>query len=461
MAISLKDAMNAEPIRRMQWLIAAMLTGVLVLDGLDLQLAAFSAPVLMANWGLSKPQFGPLLAAALVGMAFGSLIGSWCGDRYGRKPTLVTSVAFFGGMTVVCAGANGPVTFVILRFLSGLGFGAAFPIATTLMGEWMPPRAAGKAISIMTLGIPAGIMLGALISSFTLPTLGWHLLFAGVGTVCLMFSAVLWRALPESPSFLLLRNRYREAHANLSRAWRRPVEGGADTFRLEPKRESGGGLLVRGNKRVNGGLWLGVLCASCMTYGIGGWVTVVLTGLHLSLATALRGPLTYSFSALAGAVIIGWVLARLGSRTTMVLLSVATLASSAAMAVAAHELPAGTELFAVLFGGLAVAGFCTGALQAALYALAAFAYDTPIRARGMGVASMMSRLGAISSSFAGGALLAWAHEAGFFATMAALAGIAALAITIVDRHMRGDGPTFVPGVPQAISGPHVIGSAVD
>ena len=179
---------------------------------------------------LTKPRFGSLLAAALVGMAVGSLLGSWCGDRFGRKPTLVASVLFFGVMTMVCAGANGSMIFVVLRFLSGIGFGTAFPIATTLMGEWMPPRAVGKAIGIMTLGIPMGIMLGALIASFTLPLLGWEWLFAGVGAVCLLFSAVLLRALPESPGFLLLQGRHREAHVNLSRAWNRPPKVPPERF---------------------------------------------------------------------------------------------------------------------------------------------------------------------------------------------------------------------------------------
>ena len=461
MTISLKNAMDAEPIGRLQWAIAALLTGVLVLDGSDLQLAAFSAPILMRDWHLSRPQFGPLLAAALVGMAVGSLIGSWCGDRIGRKPILVASVAFFGAMTVICAGANGPVTFVVMRFLSGIGFGAAFPVATTLMGEWMPPRAAGKAISIMTLGIPMGIMLGALTASYTLPLFGWHWLFAGIGAVCLLFSVVLWRGLPESPGFLLLQGRHQEAHANLSRAWNRNVEGTATTFQVEPRREGARGLLVRYNARVNAGLWLGVLCASCMTYGIGGWVTVVLTGLQLPLATALRGPLTYSLSALVGAVVVGWVLARLGSRATMLLLSCATLLSSAAMAAAAFALPPGQEMFALLFVGLAVAGFSTGALQASLYALAANAYDTPIRARGMGVASLMSRVGAIATSFAGGAVLGFAREAGFFVLMTAFAAIATLAVVIVDRHIQRDTSRGAREASHAATATRAVRPAVD
>lgn len=436
MATSLKDAMDAALIGRLQWIIAVMLTAVLVFDGLDLLLAAFSAPLLMKEWGLSKPQFGPLLAAALIGMAFGSLIGSWSGDRWGRRPTLVASVVFFGSMTIVCAGAQTPSAFIALRFLSGLGFGAALPVAMTLMGEWMPPRASGKAISIMTLGIPVGITLGASIASYVLPMFGWQWLFVAVGVACLLFAAFMWRALPESPPYLLLRKRDKDAHALLSRAWSRPVDGPAGTFRLEPKRESGESLLVRGNSRVNAGLWLGVLFVSCISYGMSGWITVVLTGLQLLLPTALRGSSTFSLSAVSGALVIGWVLARLGSQLTMLILCLIAVVAASCMAWAADVWPVGPDLFAVLFGGLAFVGFCTGALQAVIYALAASAYDTPIRVRGMGVTSMMSRVGAITTSFAGGAVLAWAHEAGFFALMAAMAAGGAVTALVLNRHMQ-------------------------
>ncbi|WP_428390881.1 MFS transporter [Lichenicoccus sp.] len=442
MSVSLRDAMNEARIGRLQWAVAAMLIGVMMLDGFDLQIAAFSATRLMSEWHLSKLQFSPLLAAAMIGMAFGSLLGSWAGDRYGRKPSLVASVAWFGAMTLICATASSPRTFILYRFLSGLGLGAAFPIATTLMNEWMPPRAAGKAISIMTLGIPAGIVVGALAASRLLPRFGWHSCFAGAGILCLLFSLCLLWQLPESPGYLLLKNRQQEAYAVLSRAWKRSVDNRPDVFRLEPKRESGRGLLRRSNARVNLGLWLGVLSASFGTYSIGSWVTVILVGLRLPLATALRGPLTFSLSAISGALVVGWLLLRLGSRLTMLLLALLILVSAAAMSAAAYTLPPGGDLFRVLFTGLAFAGFGYGGLQAALYVLAAAAYDTSIRARGVGVAALMGRLGVILSSFVGAAVLALGHESGFFALIAVLAAVTAAGVVVVDRHIPRAGGTY-------------------
>ena len=435
-----RDVLDAAPIGWTQRGVVAMLTGVMIVDGVDLLLAAFSAPKLMHEWRLTKPHFAPLLAAALVGMLLGTLVGSWTGDRYGRKPTLVSSVAVFGLMTLVCATATTPSMFIACRFITGLGFGAAFPVATAMISEWMPRRAAGKAISIMTIGIPLGAVLGSAAAAWVLPHYGWRYGFAGVGALCLLLAGGLLWGLPESPSFLILNGRRPQAAALLSRAFARPPGVDWETLELEPPRPSGGGVFTRDNTRVNLGLWLSVLANSCATYAVGGWLTVILVDLHLPLATALRGPLTVSLSAIVGAIAVGWLLARLGTRPVMLALTSLACVSAAAMSAAVYALPSGSQLFSILFVGLAVGGFCSGGLQPAFYVLASEAYETQSRSRGVGATAFMGRVGAVLSSFAGGAVLAQAHGGGFFAMTAILSVVAAAGMLLINRHIPRLGP---------------------
>lgn len=435
MPISFRETMNAAPIARLQWAVASMLTCVIILDGLDLQLASYSAPLLMRQWHLTKPGLSPLLAAAMIGMAVGALTGSWLSDRYGRRPTLIASVLSFGVMTLVCAGASGPRTFMLWRFLSGCGFGAAFPVATALMSEWMPRRATGKAISIMTLGFPIGAIGGAMAASWLLPHVGWRGCFATASIVCLVFTAALLWKLPESPSYLILHGRQRETHALLARAWRGPIGDSREAFYLEQKQEGGERLLTRGNARVNTGLWLAVLGNSLATYAIAGWLTVILVGLNLPLTTALRGPMVFSFSAIFGTLATGWLLVRLGSRPVMVFLSTCSLIIAIGLSMVAFAIHPGSGLLPAIFIGLSLQGLCTGGLQASLYVLAANAYETNVRSRGIGAASLVGRVGTILSSFAGAAALAIAHAGGFFALTAALTTVVIAGLLIVDRHI--------------------------
>ncbi|HLG89167.1 MAG TPA: MFS transporter [Alphaproteobacteria bacterium] len=439
MPIGFRETMDAAPIGRYQWLVAIMLTCVMVLEGFDFQIAAYSAPTLMADWHLTKPQFAPLLASAMIGMAIGSLIGSWTGDRYGRRSTLVASVAFFGVMTAICATANGPNAFIAYRFLSGLGFGAAFPVATALMGEWMPRRVAGKAISIMSTGIPAGVIGGAAAASWFLPNFGWRHFFTSAGVLGLLFALILLWKMPESPAYLILRGRQRDVHTLFKRAWKRSFGNGVEHFELERRKDSDEGLFGKGYGRVNIGLWIAFLCSSLVTYTIAAWLTVILVAFKLPIATALRGPMTYSSSAIVGALVIGSLIVRFGSRPTMLILSGAAIGSAAAMAIAAYALSPGTPLFATIFLGLVIEGFCIGALIPANLVLAARAYDTGIRSRGIGVMSAIGRVGSILSSFIGGAVLAAAHEGGFFALIAALVALVTIGILIVDRHIPRSG----------------------
>ena len=436
---SLRDAMDAAPLGRLQWAIAAMLTCVMVLDGLDLQLAAFSAPLLMAEWGLSKPEFGPLLAAAMIGMAVGTLIGSWAGDRFGRRPVIVASVAYFAVVTACCAAAASPTHFMGLRFLSGIGFGTVFPVAMTAMSEWMPKRAAGKALAIMTLGIPLGGLAGATAASRLLPAMGWRWCFVATGAVCLAFALLLAIRLPESPSFLALKGRHRAVRAVLGRAWGRLPGTDGDHWTLEPLAAQGSGLLRRANRRVNAGLWTAVLVTSFATYAIGGWLTVILTGLGMPLGDALRGPIVFNLAAIVGALATGSMIVRAGTRTTMVTLASASFASAAALTVAAFILAPGGMLYGSLIAVLAVAGFCSGGLQPAYYVVAAAAYETPIRARGMGLTAVLGRIGAILSSLVGGLLLAISAESGFFGVLAAMSLFALAGILVIDRHVPRGG----------------------
>src|ERR1700756_4933504 len=62
-----------------------------LIDGYDIAALAFAAPHLVASWGIRRSALGPVLSASNIGVLFGSAIFGWVGDRYGRKPALVSA----------------------------------------------------------------------------------------------------------------------------------------------------------------------------------------------------------------------------------------------------------------------------------------------------------------------------------------------------------------------------------
>src|SRR5690606_26785620 len=81
-------AIADRPIQPFQWLVIGAALIVLVIEGIDLQSLPIVTPLVLEEWGIDRAVFGPALAAALFGMAFGSSLGGWLGDRWGRLRAL-------------------------------------------------------------------------------------------------------------------------------------------------------------------------------------------------------------------------------------------------------------------------------------------------------------------------------------------------------------------------------------
>src|SRR3954469_23233456 len=116
----------------------------------------FIAPSLVQEWGVTRPELGPVLSAALFGLAAGALSSGPIADRMGRKIVLAVSVLVFGA---ACLGSSLAATLqhlTILRFLTGVGLGAAMPNAVTLVSEFCPDRWRSTLTNAMFCGFPFG-----------------------------------------------------------------------------------------------------------------------------------------------------------------------------------------------------------------------------------------------------------------------------------------------------------------
>src|SRR6476646_11186308 len=62
----------------------------IIVDGLDNQLLPNAVPALIRDWGVPRAAFTTALAIGPLGMMIGGLLGGLAGDRFGRRPTLIT-----------------------------------------------------------------------------------------------------------------------------------------------------------------------------------------------------------------------------------------------------------------------------------------------------------------------------------------------------------------------------------
>jgi len=122
------------------------------------------------------PATGTLLAFATFGVGFvfrpiGGILFGHVGDRIGRRATLVLTTAVMGlstGMigllpTYESIGVWAAVLLVALRVVQGLGAGAEFGGASTLLAEHAPRRRRGFFTSFAQTGVQIGLLTGTLV----------------------------------------------------------------------------------------------------------------------------------------------------------------------------------------------------------------------------------------------------------------------------------------------------------
>jgi sugar phosphate permease len=171
-----------------------------------------AAPVISKEFGFDKVTMGAIFSAFVWAYAMFQVPGGWLGDRFGPRRILTIIVSYWSVMTAATAMASGAMSFMVVRFLFGVGEGGAFPVATRAMQLWYPREERGFVQGITHSASRAGAAIAPPIVVLIMSTLGWHSVFYICGAVGLVW-AVWWylayRDLPEEHSMV---NRMEVAH---------------------------------------------------------------------------------------------------------------------------------------------------------------------------------------------------------------------------------------------------------
>lgn len=143
--------------------------------------------------------------------------------RMGGALTGALTVDYFGTKAaVLCTGIPHAVSWLLLldpssvwliyvsRIFGGFGTGMYFSTFPLYMGEISSPKIRGALISLITQGMPLGVLLGNVVGAYT-PI--W--IFSCISLVPNVAFLILFAAMPDSPHYLILRERDEEAKKSL------------------------------------------------------------------------------------------------------------------------------------------------------------------------------------------------------------------------------------------------------
>lgn len=184
------------------WSLTAALAGFLF--GFDTVVISGAEGTIKELWQLSPQTHGLAIGAALWGTVLGSLLGRWPTDRIGRRGTLL----WIGILYLVSAVWSGLATdvysFMIARFIGGLGVGISTVAAPLYISEISPPERRGRLTALFQFNIVLGILI-AYVSNALLAGVGpdaWRWML-GVEAIPAAIYTLLTFGIPESPRWLI------------------------------------------------------------------------------------------------------------------------------------------------------------------------------------------------------------------------------------------------------------------
>ncbi|KAJ7299876.1 hypothetical protein O6H91_14G027800 [Diphasiastrum complanatum] len=162
---------------------------------------------------INEAQEEMLIGSLILVSIVGNLIAGLLADKMGRKKTLLLgAIIVMAGCSIM--GIAPSYVFLFLgRLLTGIGYGFPLSIVPLYIAEVSPPESRGSLLSIPEIFVNSGILLGY-VSSFCLAPLpvfiNWRLML-GLGGVLGFILACGSLVIPESPRWLVLRDRIDEA----------------------------------------------------------------------------------------------------------------------------------------------------------------------------------------------------------------------------------------------------------
>jgi AAHS family 3-hydroxyphenylpropionic acid transporter len=375
---------------------------VAVVEGFDIQALGVAAPKLAPQFNLSPKELGWIFAVSNVGLVFGATSGGWLADRVGRKPVFMGAVLTFGLFTLLMTMATGFASLFTLRFLAGLGFGAALPNMMAVASEVSAPEKRASTAAVMFCGMPVGGGTSALMTQLLPPDFDWRVLFIVGGIFPLILAPAIHFLMPET-----LPKR----------------------TALAPRKNFALALFGEGRAPATLLLWLTFLPTLLILYLILNWLPSLVVANGLDRTVAPQASLAFNWASVVGALVFGKLVDRIDARGPLTFAYVGLIASLVALS-NSHGIAS-----TVFLSG--AAGFFLLGANYALYGVAAMYYPQDIRGTGSGASVAVGRIGSIIGPLLAGILLGGGTSASgvvqYMVPVAAIAGAAVFALSFCRR----------------------------
>jgi sugar porter (SP) family MFS transporter len=201
-------------------LMKATLTGALggLLFGFDTVVISGAIDALVKLYGLSPQNKGLTVAIGLVGTVIGALGAGAAGQKLGGRETLRMTAVLYVVSALGCGLAWSWPSFMLFRFIGGVGIGASSVLGPVYIAELAPAKWRGRLVGAFQFNIVFGILVAYssnyLIRLLHLGATEWRWQ-VGIAAIPAVGFLVLLFGIPRSPRWSASKDRIDEALAVL------------------------------------------------------------------------------------------------------------------------------------------------------------------------------------------------------------------------------------------------------
>jgi predicted MFS family arabinose efflux permease len=203
------------------------------------------------NW--SDQQMGALTTGFFITYMLVAPLTGWLGDRFPRKPLIITGAVLWSLATLGTAWVHGYWTLYFRHAIVGVGEATFSIFAPAILADFYPERDRNRILSVFYIAIPVGAAIGYLAGGSLGTLYGWRTPFFLCAFPGLLVAALYW--------------------------WigREPQRGAQDHIHIDRSSSSFFGLFT------NGAFLTATLGLAALTFAMGGISIWVPTFLHRSL----------------------------------------------------------------------------------------------------------------------------------------------------------------------------------
>ncbi len=196
MTVEALDPVVADP-RRQRLILIAMCTALVAVvasvSGLNVAQQQLAADLGASQSTLLWIINGYTMALAALLLPIGAI-----GDRFGRKPILMTGLAVFAGANLVAAMATTSSVLLAARVVAGVGAAMIMPITLSVITASFPAEKRAQAVGVWSGFAAGGGILGLFVSSYVVDNATWPWVFALPIASCVIAFAIALRVVPNS-----------------------------------------------------------------------------------------------------------------------------------------------------------------------------------------------------------------------------------------------------------------------